>query len=86
MVDLGIKQAVKYWMTSAWKNWVCDSIANATVKYENQVKSTVSPHIAKAKKTAYKPVNYYNNQDAFYRGLFWIAIGCLIVLWIISGS
>jgi hypothetical protein len=37
---------------------------------ENQVKQTVSPHINKAKETAYKPVDYYNNQDAFYRGLF----------------
>jgi hypothetical protein len=47
---------------------------------EDQVKSTVSPHIDKVKETAYKPVDYYNKQEAFYRGLFWIAVGCLIVL------
>ena len=86
MVDLGIKSAVKDWMSEKWENWVKKPISDATIKYENQVQQTVSPHLNKAKETALKPVDYYNNQDAFYRGLFWIAIGCLILLWIISGS
>ena len=86
MVDLGIKTAVKDWMSEKWKNWVRDPIANKTVQMENQVKSTVSPHLNQVQETAYKPVDYYKKQDAFYRGVFWIAVGCLIVLWIISGS
>ncbi|CAI2201198.1 19753_t:CDS:2, partial [Funneliformis geosporum] len=48
-------------------------IANATVKYENQVQQTVNPHINKAKETVLKPKKYYGEQDPFYRGLFWIA-------------
>ncbi len=86
MVDLGIKSAVKEWMSSAWKNWVKDPIAKKTIQLEDQVKQKVSPHISKAKETAYKPVDYYNKQEAFYRGLFWIAVALLVVMWIISGS
>ena len=86
MVDLGIKQAVKDWMSSAWNKYVKQPITDKTIQMENQVQQAVSPHIAKAKETAYKPVDYYKKQDAFYRGVFWIAVGCLIVLWILSGS
>ena len=86
MVNLGIKDAVKEWMAQKWKNWVQDPIANKTIQLENQVKQTVNPHISKAQAAAYKPKEYYDNQPAFYRGLFWIAIGCLIVLWILSSS
>ncbi len=86
MVDLGIKQAVKDWLESKWNNWVRNPIANATQNAEQQAINKTKPHLEKAKATATKPLDYYWNQDAFYRGLFWIAIGLLIVLWIISGS
>ncbi|CAI2198837.1 5306_t:CDS:2, partial [Funneliformis geosporum] len=38
-----------------------------TVQLENQVQQTVNPHLNKAKETAYKPKEYYNNQPPFYR-------------------
>ena len=83
---MGIKSYVKEWMSEKWDQWVKRPIADKTVQLESQVQQTVSPHISKAKETAYKPVDYYHNQDAFYRGVFWIAVGCLVVLWMISGS
>ena len=46
-----------------------------------------SEYSRKAKERVYdKPLDYYKQQEPFYRGLFWIAVGCLIVLWVISGS
>ena len=86
MVNLGIKSAVKEWMAEKWNNWVKKPIEDATEKYENQANQQISTYGNKAKETAYKPIDYYRNQPTFYRGLFWIAVGCLIVLWIISGS
>ncbi|CAI2201520.1 19154_t:CDS:1, partial [Funneliformis geosporum] len=62
-------------MSEKWEQYVKQPITNATIKYENQVQQTVSPHINKVKETAYKPKEYYGKQDPFYRGLFWIAIG-----------
>jgi hypothetical protein len=37
---------------------------------ENQVSQKVNEYGGKAKEQARKPLDYYNNQDAFYRGLF----------------
>ncbi|CAI2183032.1 2346_t:CDS:2 [Funneliformis geosporum] len=34
---------------------------------ENQVQQTVNPHLNKVKETAYKPVDYYHQQEPFYR-------------------
>ena len=86
MVNLGIKSAVKEWLENKWENWVKKPIGDATIKYENQAKQQIKTYGDKAKETAYKPVEYYGKQEAFYRGLFWIAVGLLVVLWIISGS
>ena len=86
MVNLGIKSAVKEWMSEAWDNWVKKPIARKTEELENSASQQINTYSNKAKETAYKPVDYYRKQDAFYRGLFWIGVGCLIVLWIISGS
>ncbi|RHZ35260.1 hypothetical protein [endosymbiont GvMRE of Glomus versiforme] len=86
MVNLGIKDAVKDWMTDKYENWIKQLIEKKTQELENLVSQQVNTHSQKAKETAYKPVNYYQNQPTFYRGLFWIAIGLLIVLWIVSGS
>ena len=86
MTGLGIKSAVKDWLENKWNNWVKRPIENATEKYEKQAAEQFNTYSAKAKATAYQPVDYYGNQPAFYRGLFWIAVACLVVLWIISGS
>ena len=93
MVNLGIKDAVKDWMAEKYENWIKQPIIKKTEELENLVTQQVdkaqqiaSTHSQKAKETAYKPVGYYKNQPTFYRGLFWIAVGCLIVLWIVSGS
>ena len=86
MVDLGIKSAVKNWLEEKWNNWVKNPIANKTEQMESQVSQKVNEYGGKAKEQINKPFDYYRNQQAFYRGLFWIAIGLLIVLWIISVS
>jgi len=93
MVNLGIKDAVKDWMAEKYENWIKQPIERKTEELENLVTQQVnkasqiaSTHSQKAKETAYKPVGYYQNQPTFYRGLFWIAVLALIVLWIISGS
>ena len=83
---MGIKSAVNKWMTEAFNNWVRTPIEKATVKYENQATAQFNTYSAKAKATAYQPVDCYWRQKTFYRGLFWIAVACLVVLWIISGS
>ena len=85
-LDLGVKSAVKGWLENKWENWVKRPIANRTEQMENQVSQKVSEYSGKAQEQINKPFDYYRKQDAFYRGLFWIAVGCLIVLWIISGS
>ena len=82
----GIKQTVYNWLDSAWRNWVRNPIANKTEQIENQVSQKVNEYSDKAQEQINKPFDYYRKQDAFYRGLFWIGIGLLIVLWIISGS
>ena len=86
MVDLGIKSAVKDWMAEKWKNWVRDPIADKTKQLEDSATQQFNKYSSQAKEQIKKPGNYYWKQDAFYRGLFWIGVGCLIVLWIISGS
>ena len=93
MVDLGIKQAVKDWMNNKYENWIKQPIERKTEELENLVSQQVnkatqiaSTHSQKAKETAYKPIGYYQSRPTFHRGVFWIAVGLLIVLWIISGS
>ena len=83
---MGIKSAVKDWMSEKWDQWVKKPIERKTEQLENSASQQINTYGTKAKETAYKPVNYYQKQPTFYRGLFWIAVGCLIVLWIISGS
>jgi len=47
---------------------------------ENQVSQKVGEYSGKAKEQINKPFDYYRKQDAFYRGLFWIGVGLLIIL------
>ena len=83
----GIKDAVKEWLEKQWDQWVKKPITDYTLKTEKQVEQKWNEYSGKAKEQVYdKPLGYYKKQDAFYRGLFWIAVGCLIVLWMISGS
>ena len=86
MVDLGIKSAVKDWMNNKYEKWIKQPIERKTEELENLVSQQVQTYGNKAKETANKPREYYQNQPTFYRGLFWIAVGLLIVLWIVSGS
>jgi hypothetical protein len=37
-------------------------------------------HQQKAQTTAYKPIGFYKSKPTFQRGLFWIALGLLVVL------
>ena len=93
MVNLGIKDAVKDWMAEKYENWIKQPVVTRTEELEsfisqqvNKASRLASTHSQKAKETAYKPITYYGQQKTFHRGLFWIAILVLIVLWIISGS
>ena len=93
MIDLGIKSAVKDWLNNRYENWIKQPIERKTLELENLISQQVnkatqiaSVHGQKAKETAYKPIDYYSKQEAFYRGLFWIALALLLLLWIISGS
>ena len=93
MVNLGIKDAVKDWMAEKYENWIKQPVEKRTEELEafisqqvNKASHIASTHSQKAKATAYKPIDYYQNRPTFHRGLFWIAVGLLIVLWIISGS
>ena len=70
---IGIKEAVKDWMSEKFDSWVKTPIENTTKKYEDQAQIK-------------NPGGYYWKQEAFYRGLFWIAVGLLVVLWVITGS
>ncbi|CAG8685108.1 1465_t:CDS:2, partial [Ambispora gerdemannii] len=49
-------------------------IANKTEQLEAAAAQQFSTYSNKAKETAYKPIDYYNKQEAFYRGLFWICV------------
>jgi len=93
MVDFGIKKAVQNWMTNQYENWIKQPVERRTNELENFIAQQVnkatqiaSTHSQKAKATAYQPIGYYQSKPTFHRGLFWIAVGLLIVLWIISGS
>ena len=83
---MGIKSYVKEWMSEKWNQWVKQPIANTTIKYENQASEQINKYSSQAQEQINKPFDYYRKQEAFYRGLFWIAVGCLTVLWILSGS
>jgi len=83
---LNIKQTVKDWFSEFWENKVKTPIAKKTEELENQAIKKIEEYSGKAKEQANKPLGYYQKQDAFYRGLFLIAIALLIILWIVSGS
>jgi len=94
MVNLGIKDAVKDWMAEKYENWIKQPVSKRTEELEafiqqqvNKATQIASTHSQKTKETVYdKPKKYYNSQPTFHRGVFWIAVGLLIILWIISGS
>jgi len=83
---LNIKQQIKDWFSEQWENKVKQPIARKTEELEGQAAQQWNTYSKKAQETAWKPVDYYRKQEAFYRGLFWIALALLLILWIISGS
>ena len=83
---MGIKDAVKDWANEQWDYYVKQPIARKTEELEGQVSQQINTYSDKAKKMAYQPVDYYRRQEAFYRGLFWICVVLLLILWILSGS
>ena len=82
-IDLGIKKAVENWLNNRYENWIKQPIECKTQELEAFISQQVNK--AQAQTKQYNPVNQYNKQPTFYRGLFWIALGLLIILWIISG-
>ena len=85
-MTLNPKQAVKEWLSEQFNKRIKEPIARKTEELENQASQKWNEYSGKAKEQANKPFDYYKKQDAFYRGLFWICVGLLIVLWIVSGG
>jgi len=83
-IDLGIKSAIKDWLNNRYENWIKQPIERKTQELERFIGQQAQKAYEQTSK--YNPANQYNKQPTFYRDLFWIAIGLLIVLWIISGS
>ena len=83
-IDLGIKNAVKDWLNNRYENWVKQPIEKRTIELESFISQQVNKVHEQTNK--YNPVNYYHSKPTFHRGLFWILIGLLIILWIISGK
>ena len=83
---MGIKSVVKEWMSEKWDQWVKRPIADKTQQLENSATQQFNKYSQQAQEQIKKPGDYYWKQEPFYRGVFWIAVGCLIVLWILSGS
>ena len=83
---LNIKQQIKDWFSEQWENKIKQPIAKKTEELENQASQKWNEYSGKAKEQANKPFDYYRKQESFYRGLFWIALALLLLLWIISGS
>ena len=80
------KKVMKEWLTEQFNRRIKQPIARKTEELENKAIQQINTYSAKAKETAYKPIDYYSKQEAFYRGLFWICVGLLIILWILSGN
>ena len=85
-MTLNPKEAVKNWLSEQWEKRVKDPIARKTEELENQASQKINEYIQKAQVQANKPLDYYKKQEAFYRGLFWIGVLLLLILWILSGS
>ncbi|WNE40993.1 MAG: hypothetical protein mread185_000450 [Mycoplasmataceae bacterium] len=66
-------------MNHKYENWIKQPIETKTLELENFIGQQVN------KANQYNPTNYYQNQPIFYRGLFWVAVGLLLILWLISG-
>ncbi|RHZ36719.1 hypothetical protein [endosymbiont GvMRE of Glomus versiforme] len=80
------KKVMKEWLSEQYEKRIKQPIAKKTEELENQVSQQINTYSQKAQETAYKPVDYYKKQEPFYRGLFWIAVALLLILWILSGS
>ena len=85
-MTLNPKDAIKEWLSEQYEKRIKQPIAQKTEALENQASQQWNTYSKKATETAYKPIDYYKKQEAFYRGLFWIALALLLILWIISGS
>jgi len=85
-MTLNPKKAVKEWLSEQWENKIKQPIAKKTEDLENQASQKWNEYSGKAKEQANKPFDYYKKQESFYRGLFWICVLLLVILWIISGS
>ncbi|CAJ0761308.1 7805_t:CDS:2 [Entrophospora sp. SA101] len=54
-------------VVETWDEYVKQPIAKKTEELENQASQQIETYSAKAKETAWKPVDYYRKQEAFYR-------------------
>lgn len=85
-MTLNPKEAIKEWLSEQYEKRIKQPIARKTEELENQASQQINKYSTKALETAYKPIDYYKKQEAFYRGLFWICVALLLILRIISGS
>ena len=83
---LDVKRVIKEWLGEQFSRRIKQPIANKTEQLENQVSQQINTYSKKAQEQVNKPFDYYRKQEAFYRGLFWIALALLLILWILSGS
>jgi hypothetical protein len=83
---MGIKDTVKDWAWETWDEYVKKPIAKKTEELEGEAAGQWNKYSQKAQEQAKKPFDYYWKQESFYRGLFWICVGLLIILWIVAGS
>ena len=85
-MTLSPKQTVKEWLSEQFDKRIKQPIAKKTEELEGQVSQKWNEYSGKAKEQASKPFDYYKKQESFYRGLFWICVVLLVVLWIVSGG
>jgi hypothetical protein len=81
-----IKGKVSEWFWETWDSYVKQPIARKTEELESQAAEQWNKYSDEAQVQMNKPLDYYRKQESFYRGLFWIAVALLLILWIISGS
>jgi len=57
-----------------------NQVSQQFTTYSGKAQEKINLYSDKARETANKPRNYYRQQKTFHRGLFWIAIGLLVIL------
>ena len=77
-MTIGIKQAVQDWLNNRYENWIKQPIEQRTLELENLIREQVK------QVNQYNPINFYSHQSTFARGLFWLAVLLVLILWLIN--